>query len=227
MTGLGLEARGALRRLPRGARQALTVVIVGPGAVTLDRLDAAVRTDAPGGALVVGLGGGCAPGLTTGDLLLGNPVGTSGPAPEWRVPDGGLRARALAALAATGLPHREGRLLTTGGVIATPAEKAACWAAHGALGVDMESARVLAWAADARVPALAVRAVADGPDDLLPAALLGALAPGGGLRPGGVAAILRSPALIGAAWRMGSRSRRALGRLARFLQAFVDVPARP
>lgn len=225
--GLALEARALLRPLPRIHRQGVTVAIVGPGAVALGRLDAALAAGRPHAVLVAGVSGGCAPGLRTGDIVVGDPVGATGPASAWRRPDAGLRARAMAALGAAGLGHRAGRLLTVDSVVATPAEKAACWTAHGALAVDMESSRVLAWAEREGIPALAVRAVADGPGETLPRALLALLGPGGRLRPAGVAALVGRPALIGAAWRLGRRSRRALGCLAHFLQAFLAPSGRP
>ncbi len=90
----------------------------------------------------------------------------------------------------------------------------------------MESAHVLAWARRAGLPALAVRAVADGPADDVPASLLGMVGPDGRTRVRAVARLL-GPALVGAAWRLGRRSRRALGSLARFLRAFVDTPGEP
>jgi adenosylhomocysteine nucleosidase len=112
-------------------------------------------------------------------------------------------------------------------VVTSPAAKARWWQTDEVVAVDMESAHVLAWARRVGLPALAVRAVADGPGDHVPDALVGAVGPDGRMRPGAVATVLRRPQLIGAAWALGRRSRRALGNLAQFVQAFVELPDEP
>lgn len=225
---LELEGRALRRRRRPAAEEDLAVVIVGPGAVRLGALDAALAGSRPRGVLAAGLAGGCGPGVEPGEIVIGAPVAHPGPAPQWRHPDRALLARALDAVGAAGLPYRVGRLLTVDQVAATPAAKAAWWAAHRALAVDMESARILAWAERAGLPGLAVRAVADGPRESLPPELLAALGEAGRVRVGGVAALVaRRPVLAGAAWRLGRRSRLALARLGRFLRAFITLPVRP
>jgi adenosylhomocysteine nucleosidase len=59
-------------------------------------------------------------------------------------------------------------------VVQTPAEKATLFQQTGAVGVDMESAAVAAVAQEARVPFVAVRAVADSTDVALPSSALNA-----------------------------------------------------
>ena len=86
---------------------------------------------------------------------------------------------------------------------------------------------MLAWARRAGLPALAVRAVADGPDDDVPRELLGVVGADGRGASAAVARLLGRPALVGAAWRLGRRSHRALDSLARFVQAFVDHRTSP
>ncbi len=202
---------------------------MGPGAVTLERLEGIAEPgapDSPTAALVMGLAGGCGPDLRPGDVVVGDPVARPGEGLGGRA-DPALRARAERALEAAGLRYRVGPLLTVDRVVTRPAEKASVWTAHGALAVDMESAHVIAWAGQAGLPALAVRAVADGPDDEVPAELFRALGADGRVRPAAVASLLRRPALVGAAWRLGRRSRHALESLARFVRAFVDPPGRP
>lgn len=200
---------------------------MGPGAAALDRLDAGEWPAAPSAVLVAGLAGGCAPGLRSGDVVVGDPVATEGSAIGSGGADPALRARAVKALEAAGLSYRVGPLLTARQVIATPLAKAEWWQARGVLAVDMESAHVLAWARRAGLRALAVRAIADGPNDEVPPALFRVLDADGRMRPLTAASLLGRPSLVRAAWRLGRRSRRALGSLARFVQAFVDHPGEP
>jgi adenosylhomocysteine nucleosidase len=60
-------------------------------------------------------------------------------------------------------------------VVRTPAEKVALFRETGAVGVDMESASVAAVAQEARVPFMAVRAVADSTDTTIPDSTLNAV----------------------------------------------------
>jgi nucleoside phosphorylase len=200
---------------------------VGPRAASLDRLDVGHASRQPVALLVMGLAGGCGPDLRPGDVVVGDLVAT--PAAEFHGDGGdpGLRGRAVRALDAARLRYRVGRLLTVDEVVTSPAAKAQWWRTRGVLAVDMESAHVLAWARRAGLPALAVRAVADGPEDDVPRELLGALGADGRVRAWAVASLLGRPALVGAAWRLGRRSRRGLGSLARFVRAFVDLPGEP
>jgi nucleoside phosphorylase len=218
-----------LRRLPAAARRTLTIEIVGPGAAALGRLDGLAgpgTPNPPAAAVAVGLAGGCEPDLRPGDVVVGDPVVGSGGEVDGRA-DPALLARAERALMAAGLRYRVGRLLTVDAVVTSPADKAGAFRAHGALAVDMESAHVIAWARRAGVPALAVRAIADGPDEDVPAELLRAVGADGRMRPGAVARLLGRPGLARAAWRLGRRSRRGLESLARFVRAFVDLPGAP
>jgi nucleoside phosphorylase len=227
VAGLALEARGLLRGLGPAARRELTVRVVGPRAAVLDRLDVARIVPVPTALLVAGLSGACVPDLRTGDVLVGDPVAIPGAAREDDGGDPWLRRRAIRALDAAGLRYRVGRLLTVDEVVTTPAAKAAWSRTEGALAVDMESAHVLAWARRAGLPAVTVRAITDGLEDEVPRELLDAVGADGRMRPWGAARLLGRPSLLTAAWRLGRRSQRALGSLARFLRAFVDVPSEP
>jgi len=216
-----------LRRLPSATRRALTVRTVGPRAASLDRLDLTQTSRRPAALLVTGLAGGCGPDLRPGDVVVGDPVATPGAELDGDGGDPGLRGRAVRALDAARLRYQVGRLLTVDELVTSPAAKAQWWRTQGVLAVDMESAHVLAWARRAGLPALAVRAVADGPEDDVPRELLGAVGADGRMRAWAVAGLLGRPRLVGAAWRLGRRSRRALGSLARFVRAFVDLPGEP
>lgn len=170
--------------------------------------------------LATGLAGGCAPDLVPGEVVVGDLVGDVETG-RWWAPDPALFRRALAGGRAAGIPARVGHLVSLPRLAATPEAKAALWREHGAVAVDMESARVLAWAAAVGCPALAVRAVADGPRDPLPPAWLGALGPDGRLRLRGLLGCARSPALLWTGWRTWRASTAALDRLGRFLRAFL------
>lgn len=200
---------------------------MGPGATELDRLDGGGLPAAPWAVLVTGLAGGCEPGLRPGDVVVGDPVVSLSGAPGSDAADSRLRTRAVRALDAAGLRYRVGSLLTVDDVVTTPGAKAAWWQTRGVLAVDMESGHVLAWARRAGLPALAVRAIADGPDDEVPRELVRMLGADGRVRPMAVAALVGRPALVGAAWRLRRRTRQALGSLARFIHAFVDRQGEP
>jgi adenosylhomocysteine nucleosidase len=131
------------------------------------------------------------------------------------------------ALDAARLRYRADRLLTVDELAAGPADKARWWRTAGAAAVDMESAHVLDWARRAGVPALAVRAVADGPGDTVPSELLRMIGGDGRMRAGTAVRLLGRPALLAAAWRLGRRSHQALESLGRFMRAFVATPDEP
>lgn len=173
----------------------------------------------PTAVLATGLAGGCAPDVRPGDLIVGSPVGPADP-DGWIEPEPALVRRALLALETAALPYRLGRLATVRDLVATAEAKRALWGGRGAVAVDMESAHVLGWARRSGLPGVAVRAVADGPEDRVPPTLAGIVSPAGGLRLRAAARGLGDPTLLADAWRLWRRSRLALDRLARFLTAF-------
>lgn len=225
LAAVEFEARHLTRRLAQSSHAGAPGTIlrtVGPAAAALPRLGGHLAALQPSAVLVVGLAGGCAPDVRSGDIVVGRAVGPTADG-EWLTPDGPLIDRALGALRAADLPHHVGRLLTVPGMIAEPAAKAGCWQRHGALAVDMESAHVLAWARGAGFPAVAVRAVGDGPAEPLPPDLLHAIDATGALRSSTILGWVGRPALVSAAYRVWRRSRRALDHLARFLAAFTAL----
>lgn len=216
------EARRLARALGT-VRADLRIQTVGPGGPGLASLGVALTAFGPAGPAAVlstGLGGGCSADVRSGDLVVGGLVGPTRTG-QWLSPAADMVDRAVRALRAGAVPYHVGPLMTVPEVVATPEAKAACWRSHGALAVDMESAHVLAWAAGRGVPALAVRAIADGPGDTLPRALARVLLPTGAVRLPAALGLLASPALVGSAWRAWRQSRVALRRLAAFVEAFA------
>jgi hypothetical protein len=217
VVGVAFEARGLARRL--GTAPDLVIRAAGLGATRLGDLP---TEPGPGAVLVTGLCGGCAPGLAPGDLVIGTEVGP--PGGPWRAPDPGLARHAADLLRVSGLPHREGRLLTVPAVVGSSVAKTGLWRAERAVAVDMESAHVLRWAAGRGVPAVAVRAVADAAEDEVPDILTDALDPAGMVRVRRLGGWASRPRALPAAWRLWRRSSLALDRLARFLRVVAAAP---
>ena len=101
-------------------------------------------------------------------------------------------------------------------VLATPESKAALRAETGGAAVDMESAAIVAAAAEHACLSLIVRGVSDDAREPLPAELLTLVSDDGRLRPGGLFA-LAQPRLLRAALRLRRASREALARVANAL----------
>ncbi len=157
--------------------------------------------------LSFGMAGGLDPALAPGTLVLATavqaPDGENYPSDEaWRAALG-ARIPALAAI-----------LLGCDAPVSDPAEKARLFAATGAAAVDMESHAIAAVAADAGIPFLALRAVADPAHRAVPPAALLGVGPDGGTRPGAVlAALVFAPREIPSVMALAGESRRALSAL--------------
>ncbi|HEY7521449.1 MAG TPA: hypothetical protein VIE36_24425 [Methylomirabilota bacterium] len=177
LTAVDVEARGLARHLglerlrqsawPHFAGGALEIACVGLRASQLP-----ARAPALGAFDVVISAGACgalAPGLAAGDLVI----------PEVIVDAAGRRwpAAALRRLTAAGT------LLTVGEVVETSAQKSRLWLETGARAIDMESAAVMAWAAERGVPAAVIRGVSDDAARGVPAALAASVGDDGRVRP--------------------------------------------
>jgi adenosylhomocysteine nucleosidase len=116
-----------------------------------------------------GIAGGLAPTLRCGAPLL--PAAVRGADGVIHPVDLDWHGRLVAVARAKGIAVAVGGVLTHETVVASAAEKATLHRATNALAVDMESARVAAAAARARLPFVILRAVADpAAQDLPPAA---------------------------------------------------------
>jgi adenosylhomocysteine nucleosidase len=156
-----------------------------------------------------GLAGGLAPGLRTGELLLPQTVCSAG-SKSWSV-DPVWRERVHARLARGGFEAKAGALLGSERIVATVLEKRALFEAVGALAVDMESHAVAAAAAEAKIPFLVLRAVADPAGQVVPQVAREALRPDGRIRVRATfGGLLRQPGELIALLRLARQSALAL-----------------
>jgi len=154
-----------------------------------------------------GIAGGLRPDLEPGTVIIadsvialdGQHIGTSKP---WR--DG-----LLAACGGTGM--MVAAVAGSDRIVGEVAEKRALADGTGAAAVDMESHAVAAVAAEAGVPVLVVRAVADAATRRLPDWVAGCVAADGSRRWGAVAtAVLRNPGDVGVLVALAGDSAKAL-----------------
>ena len=167
-----------------------------------------------------GMAGGLDPGLEPGALIFADTVQAPDYEPlatsrDWR--------QGLIALIGNEVPVSVGAVITTARPVASPAAKEALARDTGAIAVDMESHGVGAAAAEADLPFIVVRAVADPARRALPWAALAGVGPDGGRRP--LAVLLRllaRPRDIADVVRLAGDSRAALSSLRRV--ASVALP---
>ncbi|MBS7790477.1 nucleoside phosphorylase [Roseococcus sp. SDR] len=197
---VGLKSEAAL--LPAGVR---CIVSGGDPArlATLWPADAAA-------VLSFGIAGGLAPDVATGDVLVASALWEAGVA---RAVDAAWSATLQARCKA-----RSGVLAASDALLDSGAAKAALYRASGALAVDMESGAAWRFAAARGLPFAALRAVADGPRDVLPEAAAVGLNPDGSPAPGRVLrALLRRPQDLPALLRLARASAAAHAALRRVL----------
>src|SRR5690349_11041440 len=128
-----------------------------------------------GGVLSFGLGGGLAPGLRSGDLVIASHVANFGASLET---DRDWHARIVSAIEGKQSVHR-GQLAGRDFVLARAADKAALHRESGALAVDMESHVAGDYARRHGLPFAVIRAVSDPAHRNLPAIATDALRPDG------------------------------------------------
>ncbi len=122
----------------------------------------------------------------------------------------------IACLDGQGLTARAEPLLGSAEAVTTQEAKAALFARHGAVAVDMESHEVAAAARAAGLPFLVLRAIADPAERALPAWATAATGSDGRIKLGpAITALCRRPWEIPAAMRLGAETRSALKALRR------------
>lgn len=162
ITALKLEARIPMRVLGASCPP---VHVSGPGA---ERARLAARTAIADGAkalIAMGFAGGISADAHTGVIVL--PARVKSVAGTWNVDE--IWRRRLAAVLGLRMPVLEGSLYSADRVITSRRAKMSLDASDQPEAVDMESAAIAAVAETAGLPFVAIRAVADGPSDELPA----------------------------------------------------------
>ncbi len=175
-----------------GERMAMLVLKQsGPGRKNAAAAARAVAESGADALVSLGLAGGLEPHLQSGTAVVPDRIIL--PSGETLATDYGWRKRIVDAIGSELATH-EGPLLTANTVLDTPERKCAAAQATGAVAVDMESAAIAAVAADAGLPAVAIRVVADCAADALPAGVAGWIDSSGHRRIAPVAAAVLRPA---------------------------------
>ena len=170
-----------------------------------------------GALMSFGIAGALDPQLRSGNLLLADEVLREDAGdPSVYLCDIGWCESLGAALAEARLPCHGGLLISSARLWRDAKDKASVFEITGGRAVDMESGAVAAVAAEAGLPFLAVRAIADRASDDLPALAQHAVKPNGMPAVGRtLAAMLKNPAQIPGTLRLARRSAQALASLRR------------
>jgi adenosylhomocysteine nucleosidase len=194
-------------------------MVGGGNSVLLRRkLDAATTAD---GVISIGIAGGLAPKLECGACIVASEVigGTARFSTHVRWRDSMLSKLPDATLAA---------VMGTDSIVASPETKAELHRATGAAAADMESHIAARFAAERKIPFVALRVVADPATSALPPAALSALSSDGTIRYGAVLrSVLANPSHIPALTRTAGQSRIAFAVLLRCVRALGDRLAAP
>ena len=218
IAALELEA-DILRRVPRFSESPIHVSGPGPeraGAAALRAVEAGAE------ALVVwGVAGGLTQNADCGTVMLPARILADGGA--WSS-DASWCERIASALG-SGLAPVDLPLFSMDHVLSDPEQKGALAGSSGAAAVDMESAAVARVAAEAGLPFVVLRVVADGPDDALPDKVESLITDDGRMRLRGLANFILAPRQLVALVRLGRRSQRARQVLERVAVQLAEVAA--
>jgi hopanoid-associated phosphorylase len=203
VVAVGLKSEAAL--LPAGTR----ILVSGGDPARLAALLEALPDDVTG-VLSFGIAGGLAPGVATGSVLAATALHSlSGIFPA----DPGWGAALIERCSAV-----PAILAASDTLLASVEAKRALHRATGAAAVDMESGAAARFAQTRGIPFAALRAIADGPEDILPRAAAAALKPDGSPAPLRViAGLARRPWELPALIRLARASATAHAALRRAL----------
>lgn len=188
-----------------GAVQGVDVVVIKTGIGPANAREALASIAAPKMLISTGFAGALQPKMHSGDLVL-DVQGLDLEVPQ--------TVRELAAAQKT--PFHFGRIVHTDAVLHRPEDKRALGTKLRAAAVDMESAAIRAAAERLGVPFLAARVVLDGLDDRLPSAV-----PSGETAGELVSYVVDNVSELPTMIRTGLFQRRAIARLATFLEALL------
>ena len=225
LTAVELETRALARALSLPTRLSLPflafrsdrvcIAPIGVGASRLKKRWPALASAADRPLVVsAGVCGALDPTLAVGDLVLPERV-IDDSRTHHAVTAGPQRAAIAARAHACG-----GAIVSARQVMTTPEAKAALRAETGGAAVDMESAAIVATAAEHGCASLVVRGVSDDARETLPAELVAMMSDDGRLRSRGLLA-LAQPHVLRAALRLRRASREALARVANALGLLV------
>jgi len=209
--GLKSEADAVVRAV---GKSGIEIGVSGANASRAEELARVACHNGVAAIISVGVSGGLDPALKPGDLVIGEEViGDDGGRYESdRYLISAVAKETAAAHAITGV------LFGADEIIETASKKATLFANHEAIAVDMESHGAARAAAEAGIPFLAIRAIADPADRVLPPAALNAVAPDGSTRTmATLAAALRDPKQFPMLLKLGADSGAALKTLRRDL----------
>jgi adenosylhomocysteine nucleosidase len=180
VTGLASEVR-VLRRLAADQGASPGIACAGASTARARELSRALIAEGAGALMSFGIAGGLDPALAAGTVVLAETVLPAGSRrftcdPAWHD-----RVASIARTA--GIALRVEHLAGSDRVVVSRRDKAALFRQSGAVAVDMESHGVAEVAAEAGVPFLAVRAIADPAGQDMPRSVLGSVTEAGAARP--------------------------------------------
>jgi adenosylhomocysteine nucleosidase len=215
IAALELEARILRVALPG---QGLHIHVSGPGPA---RAAATARRAIEAGARALvawGFAGGLGEGVASGTVHLPSRIvsedGEWYADPDWR--------RRLAGALSRRFDLIDAVLYSADRVLTTAEDKVALAARTGARAVDMESAAVAEVAAAAGLPFVALRVIADGPDEALPDNVEALVTEGGRPRYRGLAGVIVSPRRLPLLIRLARRSQGARRILRRVAETLIE-----
>lgn len=190
-----------------GRKPELSIGVSGPGA---ERAYDAARGAVAAGARALlswGIAGALRPERRTGDVML--PARLLSAAGEWTT-DTAWRRRVAEIVGGQHVVSEEA-LYSADRVVSGREARAELAGRTGAAAVDMESAAVARAAAEAGLPCIAIRVIADGPDDALPDGIESLVTRDGRARYGGLWRSLLRPSQIPLLFTLARRSGTACG----------------